>query len=387
MTEQEPKQTKKGFYFSQVETTGLGPRRKILGHIKALNEAGISMELIENPFRLDGIVRGNFLLRQFVCRLPFTYVYSRHRYEERYTGADVFYVRFLAGDRAFVHFLKQLREHNPRAKILLELADYPTTWYMTTSKLYTLLYLPIIIKDWNAGRKYKKYVDRIVIPQQIESAFGIPVLSIENGINVSDVKCRDPEQTNVVRMIAVAGMCNFHGYDRMIEGMKNYYEQGGDREIELHMVGGKDAPGNELMRYRNQSYKYHLDNRIFFYGEKKGEALDQIYDKCNLAVGSLGMYRIGYRMANSLKIREYLAKGLPVITGSKVDVFEKGDFPYCLEFENNDTPIDIYKVIQFYDKIYGQTDIYALNAQIREYAQQNCDMKNAIRNVIEYIQQ
>lgn len=376
---------KKGFYFSQVETTGLGPRRKILGQIKAFEESGISLELVENPFCLSGIIRGNFLLRQLVCRLPFTYVYSKHQYEERYTGADVFYVRFLAGDRAFVRFLKQLRENNPQAKILLELPDYPTTWYMTTSLLYTLIYLPIIIKDWNAGRKYKKYVDRIVIPQKIENAFQIPVLPIENGINVSDVRCREPEKTEVIRIIAVAGMCSFHGYDRLIEGLNNYYAQGEKREVELHMVGGKAEPGNELSRYQDLCQKYHLEKRVIFYGEKKGEELDRVYDKCNLAVGSLGMYRIGYKMASSLKIREYLAKGLPVITGSRVDVFEKKDFPYYLEFENNDTPIGVQKIIDFYDSIYEEKDNRTINEKIREYAAKNCDMKSALKNVIEYI--
>ncbi|MCI9462613.1 MAG: glycosyltransferase family 4 protein [Lachnospiraceae bacterium] len=377
---------KKGFYFSQVETTGLGPRRKILGQIKAFEESGISLELVENPFCLSGRIRGNFLLRQLICRLPFTYVYSRHQYEACYTGADVFYVRFLAGDRYFVQFLKQLRQNNPQAKILLELPDYPTTWYMTTSLLYTFLYFPIIIKDWNAGRKYKKYVDRIVIPQEIENAFHIPVLSIENGINVSDVRCREPEETEVIRIIAVAGMCNFHGYDRLIEGLKEYYAHNGERKIELHMVGGKEEPGNELSRYRDLCTKYHLEKNIFFYGEKKGEELDKIYDKCNLAAGSLGMYRIGYKMASSLKIREYLAKGMPVITGSKVDVFEKKDFPYYLEFENNGTPIKMQKVIEFYDSIYGEKNMHTVNKEIRDYAAHNCDMKNALQNVIDYIQ-
>lgn len=377
---------KKGFYFSQVETTGLGPRRKVLGQIKAFEESGISLELVENPFCLSGAVRGNFLLRQLVSRLPFTYVYSRHHYEERYTGADVFYVRFLAGDRHFVRFLKQLRKNNPQAKILLELPDYPTTWYMTTSLLYTFLYFPIMIKDWNAGRKYKRYVDRIVIPQKIENAFQVPVIPIENGINVNDIKCRQPEETEIIRIIAVAGMCNFHGYDRLIEGMKDYYAQGGKRKVELHMVGGKAAPGNELLRYKELCKRYHLEKKIIFYGEKKGEELDKIYDKCNLAVGSLGMYRIGYKMASSLKIREYLAKGLPVIVGSKVDVFEKGDFPYYLEYENNDTPIDVQRIICFYDNLYGVKDIHAVNREIRDYAVHNCDMKNALKNVIDYIQ-
>lgn len=376
---------KKGFYFSQVETTGLGPRRKILGQIKALEEAGISLELVESPFCLSGAIRGNFLIRQLVCRLPFTYVYSKHQYEKRYTGADVFYVRFLAGDRHFIHFLKLLRKNNPQARILMELPDYPTTWYMTTSFIYTVLYFPIMIKDWNAGRKYRKYVDRIVIPQKIKTAFHIPVLPIENGINVSDIRCRKPEKTDVIRIIAVAGMCNFHGYDRLIEGMKDYYAQGGKRKIELHMVGGKAEPGNELSRYQELGKRYRLEKRIFFYGEKKGEELDKIYDKCNLAVGSLGMYRIGYKMASSLKIREYLAKGLPVITGSRVDVFEKKDFPYYLEFENNDTPIGVQKIIDFYDSIYGEKDIYTINDEIRDYAAQNCDMKNALKTVIDYI--
>lgn len=376
---------KRGFYFSQVETTGIGPRRKILGQIKAFEEAGISLELVENPFCLNGAIRGNFLLRQLVCRLPFTYVYSRHQYEERYTGADVFYVRFLAGDWYFVRFLKQLRKKNPQAKILLELPDYPTTWYMTTSLLYTFLYFPIMIKDWNAGRKYKKYVDRIAIPQKIENAFDIPVLPIENGINVSDIRCRKPEESGIIRIIAVAGMCNFHGYDRLIEGMKDYYAHGGKRKVELHMVGGKIEPGNELSRYQELCKRYHLEKRIIFYGEKKGEELDKIYDKCNLAAGSLGMYRIGYKMASSLKIREYLAKGLPVIVGSKVDVFEKDNFPYYLEFENNDTPIGLNQIIDFYDNIYYRKDANAINEEIRKYATQNCDMKNALQNVIKYI--
>lgn len=378
---------KKGFYFSQVETANLGPRKKILGHIKAFKESGIDLELVENPFCLNGPIRGNFLLRQLVCRLPFTYVYSKHQYEERFTGADVFYVRFLAGDRAFVRFLKQLRENNPHAKILLELPDYPTTCYMTTSWLYTLLYFPIIIKDWNAGRKYKKYVDRIVIPLKIQSAFNLQVLSIENGIIVSDVRCRKPEETDVIRMIAVAGMDIVHGYDRLIEGMKNYYAQGGEREIELHLVGGKVEPGNELSRYQDLCKQYHLENRIIFYGEKRGEELDCIYDKCNLAVDSLGVYRkFGNQTVGSLKIREYLAKGLPVITGCKIDVFEKVPFSYYLEFENNSTPIDVQKVIGFYDSIYAKKDSAAIIKEIREYAVRNCDMKNALKNVIEYIQ-
>lgn len=375
----------KGFYFSQVETEGLGPRQKITGQIKTFQENGIELELIESPFDRTGFVRGNFLLRQMVCRLPFTYVYSRHCYEKEYDGADIFYVRFIAGDRAFIHFLAMLRKRTPNARIIMELADYPTTWYMTVSFLYTVLYLPIILKDWCAGKKYKKYVDRIVMPQKRETAFGIPVISFENGVRVKDIRERIPEQTEEVRIIAVAGMCNFHGYDRLIEGLYRYYQSGGCRSIKLHMVGGKAEPGNELLRYKELVQRYSLKEHVLFYGEKRGDELDAVYNKCNMAVASLGMYRIGYQTANSLKIREYMAKGLPIISGSKIDILEDETFPYRLDFPNDDSYIDFYRIIDFFDGIYKGADCRTVNDIIRRFALERCDMNRALQPVIEYM--
>jgi len=174
----------KGYYFSQIEEGSLGPRKKVESQIKSFAKNGVELKLVESPFQLTGRIRGNFWLRQLVCRLPFTYVYSKHKYEERYRDADVFYIRFLAGDFYFLNFIKKLRKNSPNAVMLLELADYPTTWYMTTSLLYRILYFPIILKDWLAGRQYKKYIDRIVMPQKREYAYGIPVIPFENGVDV-----------------------------------------------------------------------------------------------------------------------------------------------------------------------------------------------------------
>ena len=376
----------KGFYFSQVEEKGLGPRKKIEGHLRAFAKAGIEMELVESPFCLTGKIRGNFFLRQLVSRLPFTYVYSKHTYYEKFKDADVYYIRFLAGDSYFIKFLKKLRQNNPKAKIVMELPDYPTTWYMTTSFLYKILYFPIIIKDMIARKKYQEYVDRIAMLKNKECVFGIPVIRFENGIDMSNVRRREVEANNVIKIIAVAAMCNFHGYDRLIEGMHEYYLKGGTREVELHFVGGTDAPGNELGKYKALCLEHNLMNNVFFYGEKTGKDLDAIYDKCNLAIASLGMYRIGYKTANSLKIREYLAKGLPVITGCETDIFKKTAFPYYCEFVNSDIPIEIEKVIWFFDSVYKESkDFQAVNEQIRDYAEQNCSMQVCLKPVIEYL--
>ena len=374
---------KKGYYFSQIDRGGVGPRKKVLSQIKAFEKCGIDLELVESPFQLEGKIRGNFLLRQIVCRLPFTYVYSKHRYEEKYEDADVFYIRFLAGDFHFSQFIKKLKKNNPNSKIVMELADYPTTWYMTTSLLYKIVYIPIILKDILARRYYKKYVDRIALLKPLDKVYGIPAIQFVNGIDVDSIQVRRQSGTDTIKLIAVAAMCNFHGYDRLIEGLHQYYVKGGTRRIDIHFVGGKEAPGNELMRYKELCEKYHLQQYITFYGEKMGNELDEIYDKCNLAVASLGMYRIGYKTANSLKVREYIAKGLPIVTGCPVDIFETGSFQYSCEFPNDDTCIEINRIVEFFDKVY-QEDEQEVITQIHQYARDYCDMVYAMKPIIDY---
>lgn len=375
----------KGFYFSQVESSSTGPKNKIMNQIEAFNKSGIELELVENPFELEGLVRGNFILRQIVSRLPFTYVYSRHKYCAHYKKADVYYIRFLAGDRYFVSFLKKLRKNNPNAVIIMELADYPTTWYMTTSLFYRIIYFPIMIKDYLARYHYRKYVDRIAILKPIDKVFGIETLKFENGIDVSNIKKRVPCGINTINMVAVAAMCNFHGYDRLIEGIKNYRDSGGNRKIIVHMVGGKDAPGNELNKYISLVKEYKLEKYFVFYGTKRGAELDEIYDKCNIAVASLGMSRIGYKTANSLKVREYLAKGLPIITGCNIDLFENHSFKYECKFSNDESSIDIKKIIDFFDNTYLTNNEQFIIDDIREYSEEYCDMSYAMNNVINFI--
>ena len=380
------KETLTGYYFSQIEEGSLGPRKKVQSQIETFSKNGIELELVERPFQLTGKIRGNFILRQLICRLPFTYVYSKHTYEEKYRDADVFYIRFLAGDFAFSQFVKKLRKNNPKSKIVMELADYPTTWYMTTSLLYKILYFPIILKDIFARKYYKKYIDRIALLKPIDVVYGIPVLHFENGIAVSKLRVRTSCGITKIKMLAVAAMCNFHGYDRLIEGLNNYYSTGGRREIELHLVGGKEAPGSDLLKYKELTKKYGLEKRIIFHGEKTGEELDIMYDTCNIAVASLGMYRIGYKVANSLKIREYVAKGMPIVSGCPIDIFEGREFSYVCEMPNNESFINIEKIIGFFDEVYKRDEEKVIT-EIREFAEKYCDMSYVMRSVINYFKE
>ena len=95
--------------------------------------------------------------------------------------------------------------------------------------------------------------------------------------------------------------------------------------------------------------KLHLDDRCIKYGPQKGDELEAIYDKANIGVGCLANHRIGSTFGSALKTKEYIAKGIPFIYGWKESVLE--NFEYALQFDLCDAPIDIKKVIDFYDSI------------------------------------
>lgn len=155
----------------------------------------------------------------------------------------------------------------------MELSDYPTTCYMTISLLYKIVYFPLIIKDLIARKYYRKYINRIATLEPIKKIYGIKTLSFRNGIDVESVKMKKACHSKKIKIIAVAAMFNFHGYERLIEGIRQYRDSGGSRSIELHLIGGREAPGNELLRYIELCNRYRLNDRIFFYGEKKEKSL------------------------------------------------------------------------------------------------------------------
>jgi hypothetical protein len=149
----------------------------------------------------------------------------------------------------------------------------------------------------------------------------------------------------------------------------------------LHIVGDGLAE-EELKRLVNVA---GLENRVFFYGRKSGEELTKIYNQADVGMGSFGFYKIDLDRASSLKTREYLVRGLPVVSGCRQDIFEEKECDFHLEFDNCSEPIKIEKVIEFYDFLHMQGNKEILAKEIRKYAEENVTMKKAFDPVIQYL--
>lgn len=365
---------KKGYFiFFKGNKEFVGVEKKIDNQIRALNVWFDCQKL--------AIYREKYqLIKSIVWRLPFG-SFGMH-YEqawEKIDNPDFFYIRSMLADRRFIKFIKELRLRYPNCKILMEIPTYPYVheWKSAPSML------PFYIKDMWHHRYLKKYIDRIVTFSDDDKIFDIPTIKTKNGIWLDDVDVTHKSNTDdKIILLAVAQFQPSHGYERVIQGLSNYYNNGGRRIIELHMVGY----GGETNNYINLANDLNLRKYVFFHGKKTGKELEPFYEMADIGLSCFGLYKRKINKISAIKASEYLAKGLPVISGCIENAFENNDVDFFYQFSNDSTPIDMEKIISFYDKLYksGESREEVTN-RIRDYANKTIDMRVVMKPVINYL--
>lgn len=291
---------------------------------------------------------------------------------------DCSYIRFLGGrtDPWHLKILSLLHSHG--IKVVLEMPTYP--YDNEGSRFETFI-------DRMFRYDLKKYTDRIVTYSSHSEIFGIGTINTKNGVDVDSIrrKACSSDTNETINLIAVSSFINYHGYERLLTGLGEYYK--GNKEVEvrdvvLHMVGD----GSEMDYYKQIVADYHIEDKVVFYGFQSGDALDAIYDKADIAVGSLGIYKIGLETVSSIKTKEYISRGLPIVAGFyEIGLFDENT-EFFLNVGNNESNVDISTIIDWYDKIldkYGDKE--KLVDTIRQYAYDNADMSIVMKPVVDYL--
>lgn len=356
---------------SQKDRSGIG--LKIRNQIKAFNNAGLGCKELVLP------ISRNKLL-SVLYRLPFTNVYPIWSFREEFKTADYLYFRrpfVMSG--AMRQVLKKVKKDNPNIKIVIELPTYPYDAEYKTYKLYRML----IAKDSYNRNRLKGIVDYFSNLSEESEIFGIPTIKFRNGINIDDIVVRNPkdEEPGTIHLCAVALFKEWHGYERLIEGVNTYYKEKGEKNLIFHFAG----EGSALPEYKELVKKYSLEEHFVFHGYCENKDLDEIYNLCSIALGSFGMYKKSLSLSCDLKSREAMARGIPFVTGCPTDIFiNNPDFPYYLEYPNDSTALDINKMIDFYDRIYEEPQESVIK-NIRDFAYQNVGMDSAMKPVVDYL--
>ena len=115
--------------------------------------------------------------------------------------------------------------------------------------------------------------------------------------------------------------------------------------------------------------------------------MTEIFQTADIGMDCFGSYKRNVSVSSSLKTREYLARGLPVISGCRQDIFEQSPCAWHLEFPNDSTPVDIQKVFDFYDSLFRGREKKAVFSEIRKYAERNAAMEKTLAPVIQYLRE
>ena len=291
---------------------------------------------------------------------------------------ECIYIRYPNSDPAFIKLLKVLKKNG--SKIVVEIPTYP----YDLEKAKSLRAKVIRFLDTRYRKKIHNYVSRLVTYSDDENIFGIKTINTVNGYDFSKTDiCNADYNKSEIHLCAVATLYGLHGYDRLIEGMHNYYLNGGSRKVIFDVVGYGDS--GILESYKDLVKKYKLSNNVIFYGKLLGEKLEEVYKKATLGVNSLAIHREGLKKESTLKTREYAAKGLPILSSSLVDAFSDEDNKMfvCL-VSADDSPINIENIISFCDNIYGNNDVNSLRIDIRKKSQKICDMPVTLKGVVNF---
>lgn len=200
--------------------------------------------------------------------------------------------------------------------------------------------------------KMAKQMHSIVTFSEAENIFGQRTIRISNGIDFDAIPIHDYKgYDNDIHLIGVAEVHYWHGYDRLVAGMGEYYKaHPNDRKVYFHIVGWEDTRGMSNIGYPtiNQvAEKYGIEKYIIMHGKLFGTDLDNVFNHCVFAIGSLGRHRSGITYIKTLKNREYAARGISFIYSENDSDFD--DKPYIIKASADESPVDINGIIKYID--------------------------------------
>ena len=313
----------------------IGVVKKLIGQVAGLEYSNYKVDYIIHDARhIYFNNRKVYNILEANIGYNFKWNYFNYLMDLNLENYRVCIIRYGLSSLSFINFLKRFRKKNVNAKILIDMPTFP----YRKEHVGVIGRVKLII-DQVLSNKLKFLVDYVLHSGEEASIFGISTIKSSNGINCEQLKLRTYGHRTDFRMIAVGKWRNWHGLDRMIKGLDVHKY---DSDIVLDIVG--DGP--ELKRLKLLVKEKHLEGRVIFHGVCVGEKLNELFDQADIGVGTLGLFRKGVKVDSSLKNREYVARGLPIILSGK-DSDIKSDLNFVCKVPNDESYIDIRKIESF----------------------------------------
>jgi len=339
-------------YHGFEEASGIS--KKMLAQIKGLRQNGHEVHVCYYDLAADGsrcryvdgqVIRnyGKGRWATLLQRMDYRCVNDYCREHQ----IELVYVRcFMNASPFVVSLFKRLQADGIKA--VMEVPTYP---YDGEFASLPLKYRMEHIIDKLYRNQLASYMNAIVTFSDEQQIFGQRTIRISNGVDFDTLPLHQPPLLQeraggeALHLIGVAEVHPWHGFDRVLTGLGEYYQKGGEEQVLFHIVGGVSE--RMMQEFRAIMEQYHIADKVIFHGKLFGEALDEVFGRCQFAIGSLARHRSGISRIKTLKNREYAARGIPFIYSEEDSDFDQQ--PYVLKAPADESPIDIAGIIRFLD--------------------------------------
>ena len=264
-------------------------------------------------------------------------------------GIELVYARcFQNANPWLINFFKKLRKAGVHA--VTEIPTYPYDQEFKHFEWKSRLGLKV---DQLFRHRLYQQMDALVTFSDAERIFGQRTIRISNGVDFDSIPLHQPSsvshQPSELHLIGVAEVHPWHGFDRVIAGIGEYFHQKQvasihQPDVYFHIVGGVH-PFHMNNVFKPLLDKYQLYDKVVFHGQLFGDELTNVFNLCQFAIGSLGRHRSGITVIKTLKNREYATRGIPFIYSESDSDFDHQ--PYVLKAPADESPINIQQIIEF----------------------------------------
>jgi len=365
----------------------VGIENKLLEQASAAKKLGLDIDYIilndEKEYQVDNVIYKKLVypknpLRKKITRRFFKFSIINETID--LSDYDAIVIRY---PRPIFYDWKKFTDKYPN-KIITEhhaIALPETIYKITFSNILNF------IQEYINSKKLKNkaigligVTDEIARKESKRNSF-LPTKTISNGIDVSKVnftKFIPFDGKSLTMTIVASEFAPWHGLDKLLKAL---IESDTDIQITLNLVGEYISDNDRAIIDRINATKKNIIIKVL--GSKRGKELDEIFSNTTLAIGSLAIYRQKLEEACALKIREYLARGIPFIYSARdPDISEKSSF--SLELPNDDSPIDFNQIIKFVEQVSAQKNI---SEEMREYAFKTVDWTIKVNEMYEFVKQ
>lgn len=168
------------------------------------------------------------------------------------------------------------------------------------------------------------------------------IFSYPNGIDINKISLADDnrENKNVIHIAFVCGtFSEWHGLDLLIDAIEKFVSS--SIKINIHLIG--KLPAKYL-------HKLESNSEFVIHGYMSKDQYLKVISKCDIALGSLAMFRQNLHEGSTLKVREMLALGVPIYS-THIDSSLKDNSMFYFK----DSDVDIQNMIDFASEMKGYT--------------------------------